>query len=271
MAPGILLAALLLLPVCASAQETASDAAATPEPAAEAESLPQSLERLDKQEFDLGRALESARLDLASAERRFAAAEARFDAEGEPGPSLREEVAARRLQLSSAQRSVSLLEEQIERVRAERKALQRLQALAAGRVTPEALGQWTEESEHQVELLGRELVVKRARAEELQRELDFTREKRAQLPAASPELRWLSLQTRALDDLVRRYQEDAQSLEAARQLQQRLATTLESGNRSVKRVSEPAGSGEGLAGGLGRGAAGAGRRDRRAPWLSGAR
>ena len=47
--------------------------------------------------------------------------------------------------------------------------------------------------------------------------------------------------------------------------------TPNNGKRSVKRVSEPAGSGEGLAGGLGRGGAGAGPRDARVRWPSGAR
>jgi small-conductance mechanosensitive channel len=226
MARGLVLAVLvgLVLPLRVSAQQPPADA--TP-PRAAPESLADAVERLDKQEFDLARALESARLEFASAERRFALAQERLDAELEPSPALREEVAARRLRLSSAQRIVSLLEERLERVRAEKQVWRRLHQLRSRQVPPQKLAEWTTESVRDLEQLDRELAVKRGRAEELRQELEFTRERREQIPPASALERWVALQAQALEDLVHEYEEDLASLEAARQLHKELVATLE--------------------------------------------
>jgi potassium efflux system protein len=221
-----MLAALLgvVLPLRVSAQQPPADA--TP-PRTAPESRAEAIQRLDKQEFDLGRALASARLEFASAERRFAAAQERLDAELEPNPPLREEVAARRLRLSSAQRIVSLLEERIERVRAEKQAWSRLHELHGRRVPPQKLAEWGKESVHDLEQLDRELALKRGRSEELRQELAFTRERREQVPPVSALDRWAALQAQALEDLAHEYEEDLASLEAARQLHQKLVATLE--------------------------------------------
>jgi hypothetical protein len=72
---GLLLAAVtvLLLPLRGGAEETPEVPPAATSQAA-TESVERALERLDKREFDLSRALDSTRLDLASAQRRFEAA-----------------------------------------------------------------------------------------------------------------------------------------------------------------------------------------------------
>ena len=106
----LLTLALLLLPLRSEAQEPV-DAPPVPAPDVGAESVEPAPARLDKREFDLGRALDSTRLDLSSSQRRFEAAQARLDAAAEPSEALSEEVAARRLQLSSEQRAEALLEE----------------------------------------------------------------------------------------------------------------------------------------------------------------
>jgi potassium efflux system protein len=160
---------------------------------AEAEPAPEpSIARFDKQEFDLGRALESARLDLSSAERRFSGAQARLDAAAEPGEALREEVAARRLELSTRQRIVSLLEEQLERTRKSRES-------RARPPPPDP---------------------------ELRPELSFTRERQKQA-ASGPVARWLGQQSEVLGELVAQYEKDLQDLRQAEALSGRLLSAVE--------------------------------------------
>ena len=238
--PGFLLARaraalvwLLLLP--------APNALAQPEPAppassatdAGAETFDRALELLDKLEFDLGRQLESLRFDLASAERRFTTAQERLDADVDPDPALREEVAARRLQLSTAQRTVSLLEERLARVNSQQIAWQRLHELETRRVAPEQLTDWSAESEERVEALTRELAVKRGRMQELEQELAFTRGRREESGIAKPDARWLAVQERALEELEAMYAQDVGHLEKSLSLQQRLVASLEQETRKL--------------------------------------
>jgi small-conductance mechanosensitive channel len=191
-------------------------------------SLAEAIEELDKRDFDLKRAVESARLDLASADRRFAAAQERLDGLLEPDPAVREEVAARRLQLSTAQRVVSLLEERIERVGLEKEAWERLDAVENRQLTPETLADWTTESARDLERFAREFAVKRGRAEELRQELEFTREQRERIPVGSAQARWVGLQVQALEELQGEYEKELRSLEAVQNLTLKLSKVLES-------------------------------------------
>ncbi len=200
---------------------------------AEAETFDQALELLDKLEFDLGRQLESLRFDLASAERRFATAQEALDAAVDPDSPLREEVAARRLQLSTTQRIVSLLEERLARVNSQQLAWQRLHELETRRVAPEQLTDWSAESEERVEALTRELAVKRGRMQELEQELTFTRERREESGIAKPEARWLSVQERVLGELEAMYAQDVDDLEKSLSTQQRLVASLEQETREL--------------------------------------
>ena len=224
---------LLLLPASnAPAQlEPAPPASSTSE--AEAETFDRALELLDKLEFDLGRELESLRLDLASAERRFETAQERLDAEVDPDLALREEVAARRLQLSTAQRIVSLLEERLARVNSQQVAWQRLHELDTRRVAPEQLSDWSVESDERVEALTRELAVKRGRMKELDQELAFTRGRREESDVAKSETRWLAVQERVLEELGEIYAQDVANLEKSLSLQQRLVASLERETRQL--------------------------------------
>jgi small-conductance mechanosensitive channel len=224
-AGGILGAALLLTlagPAGAREEPRAVEAAET----AASEDLDQVLERLAKQEFDLARALESARLDLESARRRFESAQQRIDAEADPGQLLREEVAARRLQLETEQRVEKLLEGRIARVGAEKRSSSRLHDLARRAVPPETLAEWLSESERAVEELTREQTVKRGRLEEIRQDVGFTEARAGELPPSSSLVRWITAQARAVEKLARNYEEDLESIESARALEERLAAAL---------------------------------------------
>jgi small-conductance mechanosensitive channel len=230
-AGAICVCLLLLLSLVPNAlAETESEASGAEAPP---ERFDEALERLDKEEFDLGLRLESLRLDVDSAERRFAAAQEKLDAEVDPSPALREEVAARRLQLSTAQRSVSLLEQRLERVKGQQLAWQRLHQLATRRVPPEELTDWSAESEHRVDALSREIAVKQGRVEELGQEVQFTRERREQADRGSPGAHWLGIQARVLDELEERYAKDVSSLEASLAVERRLGAQLAQETRAM--------------------------------------
>jgi small-conductance mechanosensitive channel len=218
-----IVAALLawVLPAAMLAQTPGAPAAADSPASAAA------VERLDKEIFDLNRALESARLDVNSAERRFAAAQERLDLESEPDEILAEEVAARRLQLSTSQRVVALLEERIQGGRSEQQALSRLAALRSRPVPPGTLAEWMVDCESRNETLARELSVKRGRADELRQDLAFVRQRREALPPGSPLERWLGLETRAYQRLLDHYDRDLAGLESEQRRQQELAVALQ--------------------------------------------
>jgi hypothetical protein len=208
----------------AGAQDAALGEEATPQPPA---SLVEVLSTLDKREFDLARALESNRLDLASAERRFAAAQERMDAEAQPGPDLLEEVAARRRELSKAQRVVALLEEQRQRIAGEKETVRHLHELRTRRVSPETLADWTAASLRSREELGRQLALEKARTEELRQELAFTRERLKQLPSGSASERWVNAQAEAIARLLGQYEAGVEALESRLALEGELAASLE--------------------------------------------
>jgi len=224
---AVALASAWLLAGPGAAQQAVEEAApAAAAEVAEPESLKQALERLAKQEFDVGRALDSARLDLESARRRFDAAQQRLDAQADPDDALREEVAARRLQLESVQRVVSLLEGRQKLAETEKQSTRRLHALGHRGVLPDTLSDWIAASEVQTEELARELAVKRARLEEVRQEIDFTRERIQELPPGSAELRWVRTKTRALESLAASYEADLAALATAHALEEKLGAEL---------------------------------------------
>ena len=216
----------LFLPLRGSAQEPPEvPPAATSQVAPE--SVERAIERLDKEIFDLNRALESAQVDLNSAERRFAAAQERLDLVIEPEEVLSEEVAARRLQLSTARRVVALLEDRIQGARAEQQALSRLDALSSRSVQPGTLADWMADYESRRETLARDLSVKRSRADELRQELVFVRQRREALPPGSALESWLGLEAREYQRLLDHYDRDLAGLESEQRLQQELAAALQ--------------------------------------------
>jgi len=231
---GLLLAALIVLlaPLRGEGQEPAEGVpAAAPEAAAE--SVEQALQRLDKREFDLGRALESTQLDLGSAQRRFEAAQERQDAAADPSEVLREEVAARRLQLTSKQRAEALIEERLDRARTDKASWRRLDELRTRRIPAENIAEWNADSADRLEQLGRENVVKQQRREELRQELEFTRERREEMPDGSASERWAAIQAQTLRELLALYEEDVESLVASRLVEEQVANALERQSREL--------------------------------------
>ncbi len=187
----------------------------------------QAMESLDKQEFDLSRALDAAQLDLNSAERRFTSTQTRFDNQSIPSDTLRDELAARRLQVSSTQRTIALLTERLKRVGQTKLSWQRLIELREQRFSPEMLPAWIAENAAALEGVNRQLKIKTGRLGELNQEKTFTAERRQALPATSESIRWLRIQERTLDQLIAGYQADISELETAAALSAELTAALD--------------------------------------------
>jgi small-conductance mechanosensitive channel len=185
-------------------------------------SLNDQLARLAKLEFELERALASAQLDVASARRRFESAQQRLDAASDPSDLLRDEVAARRLELESAQRVASLIQGRIDRRDDDEQRWRHLYALEDGSVSPEQLAEWLSQAETARDELSREATVKGDRLAEVRRDRQYTSD---QIEGASPEstsTRWTRVRLRALEQLDRGYEADLANLDDSIALNKRL-------------------------------------------------
>jgi potassium efflux system protein len=186
-----------------------------------------SVTHFDKIEFDLGRAIESAALDLSLAQRRFDSAQKRLDEAAQPNDALREEVAARRRSLSTQQRVIALLGERRERVATARETWSRVQRLGSERVLAGTLEEWGNEASAILSDGIRQKEVKEHRLGELRRELAFTEDRLEQLPPGNPAAPWLRMQVSVLKELVAENERDVASLEEAQVLARELLAELE--------------------------------------------
>ncbi len=209
------------------------------EPAAK--DLHDTLAALAKRGFEVERSLESTRLDLAAANGRLAAAQARADRAAQsatPDPEAAAEVSARRLEFTSAQRRVVLLGERLARLDSIRKGWERRYAVLAGAISAEDAQAWLNEVAGQLEALDRQRRINEARRGELQADLDERRGEilqtmsRAQASSA-PALPWLRLEETELQILVQLYRQDVASLDEALGLLGQLREELAEWDRSL--------------------------------------
>jgi len=189
---------------------------------------------LDKRGFDLERALESTRLDLADAAGRLDAARARTSAAAPDEAAVRAaEVAARRLAYTAAQRRAALLGERAERLGLAKQAWQRRYRVLAGPLDAADSGLWRIESEGHVDDLRRQRRIKQARRDELSVDLDELRGRilafvtsDAAAGRQSGLSRWLRAQENDYLALTRLYDSDLASLDETLRLQERLLAEL---------------------------------------------
>jgi len=192
------------------------------------QTLARSVTHFDKLEFDLGRAIESATLDLSLAQRRFDSAQKRLDEAAQPDDAMREEVAARRRSLSTQQRIIALLGERRERVARARELWTRVQRLGSERILAGTLEEWGNDASATLSDGVRQKEVKEQRLGELRQELQFTRDRLEQLPRGSATAPWLRMQVSVLENLVAENERDVASLEESQQLARALLSKLES-------------------------------------------
>jgi len=203
---------------------------------ARAADLDAALAALDKREYDLGRASEERKLDLAAAERRLAEVQVRAGQAAELDPALRDELAARRAEYAARQRALEVLGERQQRVATARqvwRARYQLLSDAPGRAT---LREWLAEAERRREEVARQERIRSARRDELRSELAGLPERLAAGEAGGAsgrEERWIRVRARALAELVKTYDEDLVSLRDAGRMDERLLADLRRADRSV--------------------------------------
>jgi small-conductance mechanosensitive channel len=196
---------------------------------------------LEKRSFDLERALESTRLDLADAAEQLETARRRSATASPEETAVRAaEVAARRLAFTAAQRRVALLGERSQRLDLAREAWRRRYAVLEGDVDADDSRRWRDEAESQVDELRRQQRIKQARLAELRSDLDALRGRIVQGiadpgdgaadPAAAgrrDELeRWLRAQESDYVALTQLYEEDLANLGEVLRLETRLVHEL---------------------------------------------
>lgn len=207
----------------------------------DAEDLEEVLADLDKRSFDLERALEATRLDLADASGQLESARERTETAGPDEAAVRAaEVAARRLAYTTAQRRVALLGERAQRLDHAKRAWQRRYQVLAGQLAAGDSSRWRSEADGQIDDLRRQRRIKSARRAELGSDLDALRGEILELVTAtggasamSPEagrrdelLRWLRAQEGDYLALTQLYQADIASLDESLRLEERLLAEL---------------------------------------------
>ena len=188
------------------------------------EDIQEPLVRLEKREFDLRRALDRTTRDLAAVERRLAGAQDRLGAAPEPSAALIAEVEARRLALQLAERRVSVLNDQLQRVAAARDLWQRRYRTLAGLSARSELREWQREIEKTLEEDDRRRRLVEARLAEIEVDRGAVR---TRAEAASPPVRhWLDEQEGQLASLARLYREELASRSEAAVLADRTLAAI---------------------------------------------
>ncbi len=172
--------------------------------------LQEPVARLEKREFDLKRELDTAQLELASAERRLDTVQQRVESSATPDAALLAELEARRLDRAAAQRRVALLTEQIDRLDSLRALVERRYAALSGTARRADLRDWKLETERELAEMDRQRRLAEARLAELRNDLGAARESLTAAPP--PSARWLGEQAEALATLVQLYEQDLASL-----------------------------------------------------------
>ncbi len=186
--------------------------------------LQDQLIKLEKEESDLGQALESAKLEQTALDRNWSKARQRLDAAPAAEGALAEEVEARRLAQQTGQLAMGVVGNRLERNRARKDAWNRRFHIANGTVGREQWAPWTAEATQLVEQLEREQRVEQSRLAETRNQAASVAEKAV---AAPPEAaRWLREQQRQLDERARLYESDLADLEATRLLAAKLRDEL---------------------------------------------
>ncbi|MCA9771165.1 MAG: mechanosensitive ion channel [Myxococcales bacterium] len=184
--------------------------------------LDQQLAAVDKREFDLQRNLNSAKLDLDAAERRFGDAQRRLDRAPEATPALVEEVAALRLARDVTQRRIELLGQELQRLSVVKSYWDRRFRVFSKRATGTELRAWERDVAEEIDALTRASRLHEARLGELRGELANLDARRAE--AGDPKLRnWIDRHKAEVQGLVGLLGANARDLDSTR----RLATKLQ--------------------------------------------
>lgn len=182
---------------------------------------------LEKDAFDIQRALDTARLELTTAERRWTSSRQRLDAATDPDELLAEEVQTRFSELQSRQREVALYEKRLARLEARRKIWEERFRVATEDLDREARQGLADAATETAAALGREEHLQVARLVELRRDLQALDAQIASSGGADPRmLRWMRERRQALERFVRAGDGNLASLQETARLAGRLLDEL---------------------------------------------
>jgi potassium efflux system protein len=195
--------------------------------------LQDQLVQLDKQEVDLKQALDSAKLDLAPAERQWRKVKQQLDAGSEVDRAVVEEAEARRLAQQTRQLAVSILGQRIQWLAARKEVWNRRFLVASGTMDRAQLLDWTRETGQTLDELDREDRVQRARLDEL-KDARASRSNALAAPDLPPAVsRWIREQQRELDGQLHILDTLLTSLDDSRRLHGKLQRDLQTRLGSV--------------------------------------
>ena len=190
--------------------------------------LADAIERLDRDRFELDRAVDLARSRLVASEGTLRATEersGRIDAQDETDFNL--ELTARRRQLAHRQHIVALLNQRIERLGRMRTTWQRRYAVLGDRLELDEAPGWREAAENALDRHTRLRRIHETELAQLRLELATQIRKATESAPETPNAtRWLELDLEDLELLVGLYQTDLAGLDTAIQLEERLRAEL---------------------------------------------
>lgn len=184
---------------------------------------------LEKEEFDIGRALDTARNAADVAAEQVSSAQRRLDRQSEPSAALTAEVEAHRLARRTEQRAVSLLEERLQHLAEAKRIWERRFRIARGSAERAELLEWRKEIKQWLDEAERQRRIDEARVAELTQDID-----RGPGDSDDPrEARWLLEQNAQLSKRVGIYRDTLESLSRTRRLQERLRGEIEAATERV--------------------------------------
>jgi len=189
--------------------------------------LQDQLAKLDREEAELNRSLETAKFELEAAGKRWLKARQRHDLSPNPSRALIEEVEARRAAQQRRQDEVAILGQRLQHVVELKQVWTRRFQIATRETTRAELAGWDQEMQQALDQLQREARLQQTRLGELEKQqLSLNEESTAAIASAPDAARWLRDQQEQLAARAQLYGGSLESLDQVRRLHLKLVQEL---------------------------------------------
>ena len=185
------------------------------------------LEKIEKQEALLNRDIESARLEVGAAEKRYAQVKDRYEVASENDPSIALEVEARKVVLEAAQARVTAIGGALSSLQSEKEVWKRRFRVQSSKVPQRELRHWQEELAAAMEKSEGEGRLRSSRIDDLKKSAAALEEKiAAESSQNSERLRWFKEQQRGLSDYKARLEEEERDAASLALLRRKLGAEI---------------------------------------------
>ena len=192
------------------------------------------LGEIEEREFEVGRELERAKVNLDYVQSRWFAARQQLESDGEGDPTLAAEVEAKRLARQARQSQVRNLTKELERLARMKQIWERRYQIARGAASDEQREVWEAESLEGVRQLERDARLPEARLLELREDLATVGRRITDLGEQTGSLaRWLEQQRREVDFAIGVWQRDRAVTNEVMGLEQKLLAEMGTRTLSV--------------------------------------